>query len=79
MNTLPDGIEGLWFGLEQTFLALADILHLLSRPAHLPSHHRETEKANAKLSEVSRDGVRKMPGCPPMNNLGPLTAAETGL
>ena len=27
MNTLPDGIEGLWFGLEQTFLALADTLH----------------------------------------------------
>ena len=48
MNTLPDGIEDLWFGLEQTFLALADILHL-SSPAHLPSHHREADKANAEL------------------------------
>lgn len=78
MNTLPDSIEGLWFRLEQTFQALADILHLLS-PVHLPSHHREAKKANAKLSKVSRDRVRKMPGRPPVNNLGPLTAAETGL
>lgn len=78
MNTLPDGIGGLWFRLEQTFQALADILHLLS-PVHLPSHHREAKKANAKLSKVSRDRVRKMPGRPPVNNLGPLTAAETGL
>lgn len=43
------------------------------------SHHREAEKANAKLSVASRDGGRKMPGCSLISNLVPITAAEIGL